>query len=126
MKVSQRITTTFCLLLTVILYSCGSNEGDSFVGSSAVEMPEQIEFGFNMIDYEVELDTVQRGDTFGKIMLTRDADYMKVNQAARISRKSFDLRKIQVGKPYRILKSCDSLEKPQIFIYENDFLLGES
>ena len=95
MKVSQRITTTFCLLLTVILYSCGSNEEDSFVGSSAIEMPEQIEFGFNMIDYEVELDTVQRGDTFGKIMLTRDADYMKVNQAARISRKSFDLRKFK-------------------------------
>ena len=85
-------------------------------------MPEQIEFGFNMIDYEVELDRVQRGDTFGKIMLTRDADYMKENQAARISRKSFDLSKIQVGQHYSILKSCDSLEKPEIVIYENDFL----
>ena len=76
------------------------------MGSSAVEMPEQIEFGFNMIDYEVELDTVRRGDTFGKIMLSREADYQKVNQAARMSRKSFDLRKIQVGKPYRVLKAA--------------------
>ncbi len=122
MKLSQRITPIFYSLLALTMFSCGSGEGESFVGSSVVEMPEQIEFGFNMIDYEVELDTVRRGDTFGKIMLSRDADYQKVNQAARMSRKSFDLRKIQVGKPYRVLKSCDSLERPQIFIYENDFL----
>jgi murein DD-endopeptidase len=122
MKLTQRITPFFYSLLALTMFSCGSGDGESFMGSSAVEMPEQIEFGFNMIDYEVELDTVRRGDTFGKIMLSRDADYQKVNQAARMSRKSFDLRKIQVGKPYRVLKSCDSLERPQIFIYENDFL----
>lgn len=88
----------------------------------SVEMPVDMQFGFNMVDFEVDLDTVKRGDTFGKIMLSRNANYQKVDQAARMSRKSFDLRKIQVGKPYRILRSCDSLAEPLLFIYENDFL----
>lgn len=85
-------------------------------------MPVDIQFGFNMVDFEVDLDTVKRGDTFGKIMLSRNANYQKVDQAARASRKSFDLRKIQVGKPYRVLRSCDSIAEPLLFIYENDFL----
>ena len=81
-----------------------------------------MQFGFDMISYEVEYDTIRRGDTFGKIMLGRDADYQKVDQAARASRSSFDLRKIQVGKPYRILRTCDDDQRPVVFIYENDFL----
>lgn len=85
-------------------------------------MPVDMQFGFNMVDFEVDLDTVRRGDTFGKIMLSRNANYQKVDQAARASRKSFDLRKIQVGKPYRVLRSCDSIAEPLLFIYENDFL----
>lgn len=88
----------------------------------STEMPVDMQFGFNMVDFEVDLDTVQRGDTFGKIMLSRNANYQKVDQAARASRKSFDLRKIQVGKPYRVLRSCDSIAEPLLFIYENDFL----
>ena len=88
----------------------------------STEMPVDIQFGFNMVDFEVDLDTVKRGDTFGKIMLSRNANYQKVDQAARASRKSFDLRKIQVGKPYRVLRSCDSIAEPLLFIYENDFL----
>lgn len=85
-------------------------------------MPVDMQFGFNMVEFEVDLDTVRRGDTFGKIMLSRNANYQKVDQAARASRKSFDLRKIQVGKPYRVLRSCDSISEPLLFIYENDFL----
>ena len=88
----------------------------------STEMPVDMQFGFNMVDFEVDLDTVKRGDTFGKIMLSRNANYQKVDQAARASRKSFDLRKIQVGKPYRVLRSCDSIAEPLLFIYENDFL----
>ena len=33
---------------------------------------------------------------------------------------TFDVRKIRVGKPYLILKSKDTTEKAEVFIYEND------
>ncbi len=105
-----------------LLFSCGSSEEADSTSAGEVEMPVDMQFGFDMISYEVEYDTIRRGDTFGKIMLSRDADYQKVDQAARASRSSFDLRKIQVGKPYRILRTCDDEQRPVVFIYENDFL----
>lgn len=116
------VKTLYFSAMLLLLGACGSSTDPLSVTNSQVEMPVDMQFGFNMIDFEVELDTIRSGDTFGKIMLSRDADFQKVDQAARLSRSSFDLRKIQLGKPYRILKSCDSLQQPLVFIYENDFL----
>jgi len=116
------VKTLYFLAMLLLLGACGSSTDPLSITKSGVEMPVDMQFGFNMIDFEVELDTIRSGDTFGKIMLSRDADFQKVDQAARQSRSSFDLRKIQLGKPYRILKSCDSLQQPLVFIYENDFL----
>lgn len=116
------VKTLYFSAVLLLLGACGSSTDPLSVTKQQVEMPVDMQFGFNMIDFEVELDTIRSGDTFGKIMLSRDADFQKVDQAARQSRSSFDLRKIQLGKPYRILKSCDSLQQPLVFIYENDFL----
>jgi len=116
------VKTLYFSAVLLLLGACGSSTDPLSVTNSQVEMPVDMQFGFNMIDFEVELDTIRSGDTFGKIMLSRDADFQKVDQAARLSRSSFDLRKIQLGKPYRVLKSCDSLQQPLVFIYENDFL----
>ena len=110
------------IVFVAFLFSCGSSEEADSTSTGEVTMPVDMQFGFDMISYEVEYDTIRRGDTFGKIMLSRDADYQKVDQAARASRSSFDLRKIQVGKPYRILSTCDDEQRPVVFIYENDFL----
>ena len=110
------------IVFVAFLFSCGSSEEADSTSAGEVTMPVDMQFGFDMISYEVEYDTIRRGDTFGKIMLSRDADYQKVDQAARASRSSFDLRKIQVGKPYRILTTCDDEQRPVVFIYENDFL----
>ena len=122
MVLRDQVKTVYFSAVLLLLSACGSSTDPLSVTSSQVEMPVDMQFGFNMIDFEVELDTIRSGNTFGKIMLSRDAYFQKVDQAARQSRSSFDLRKIQLGKPYRILKSCDSLQQPQVFIYENDFL----
>lgn len=122
MGLRRTFQLVFFLFFLLFLGACESAAEQVFAPSKQVEMPVDMQFGFNMIDFEVELDTVRSGDTFGKIMLSRNADYEKVNVAARQSRSSFDLRKIQLGKPYRVLKSCDSVQQPLIFIYENDFL----
>lgn len=119
-----KMSRPYYLLIVFVgfLFSCGSSEKTDSTSVGEVTMPVDMQFGFDMISYEVEYDTIRRGDTFGKIMLSRDADYQKVDQAARASRSSFDLRKIQVGKPYRILRTCDDEQRPVVFIYENDFL----
>ncbi len=80
-------------------------------------------FGFILNDYEVVNDTVSRGDFFGSIMdkhgITPQEVY-KITQT--IPDTIFNFKRINVGRPYTILKTKDSLNKPFAFIYENDII----
>lgn len=65
-------------------------------------------------------DTVKNGDTFGNIL---DAHGVPAHTLFKITEKvgnTFNPAKIIVGKPYAILKSKDSTNTAQAFIYEND------
>jgi len=44
----------------------------------------------------------------------------KIAKISTEFRDTFDVRKIRVGKPYTLLKSKDTTETAQVFIYEND------
>lgn len=77
-------------------------------------------FGFDLSNFKVQQDTVKRGDSFGEIMLDNKVDYPKIARVSEAFKDTFDVRKIRVGKPYTILKSKDTIEKAQVFIYEND------
>ncbi|MBS9774572.1 MAG: peptidoglycan DD-metalloendopeptidase family protein [Tenacibaculum sp.] len=46
--------------------------------------------------------------------------YSKINEIATKIKDTFDVRRIRTGKPYKILKSNDSLETPQVFIYKHN------
>jgi len=65
-------------------------------------------------------DTVKNGDSFGELMLQNHVEYPKIYKISQEYKDTFDVRKIRVGKPYTILKSKDTLEAAQVFIYEND------
>ncbi|PWI31060.1 peptidase M23 [Flavobacteriaceae bacterium LYZ1037] len=85
----------------------------------AVVIPEDIfEFGFNLNDFYVKRDTVRAGDSFGEIMQRHKIGYPQIFQIAEKARDSFDIRKLQIGKPYTILCSKDSLQEPKCFIYQ--------
>ncbi len=77
-------------------------------------------FGFDLGNFKVQYDTIRRGDSFGQIMLENKVDYPKIAKMSEHFRDTFDVRKIKVGKPYLILKSKDTTESAQVFIYEND------
>ncbi len=49
-------------------------------------------------------------------------DYPKIAKVSEDYRDTFDVRKIRVGKPYLILKSKDTTEGAQVFIYQNDLI----
>jgi len=53
-------------------------------------------------------------------MLQNHVEYPKIYKISQEYKDTFDVRKIRVGKPYTILKSKDTLEAAQVFIYEND------
>ena len=122
-----RFSKFFVITIGLLLQACGfssDKENEDSIDWS-YETPNtsvEMEYGINMCDYDLVLDTIRSGDTFGELMKKHKADYQKVIQATRSYRTVFDLRRIRRGRPYRILKSKDSLNKAQVFIYENDKL----
>lgn len=86
---------------------------------AVIEKPADIyEFGFNLSDYIVKKDTIKRGDSFGEILERNKIGYPKIFHIAEKAKDTFDIRRLQLGKPYTLLCSKDSLELPKCFIYQ--------
>lgn len=112
------------ILALVVLFSCKENKqvdvNNSLVEIAEVKTPVKKHFGFNLDEFTVQLDTVKYGDSFGELMIQNKVEYPKIAKISEEFKDTFDVRKIRVGKPYTILKSKDTTEKAQVFIYEND------
>ncbi|MCR9263800.1 MAG: peptidoglycan DD-metalloendopeptidase family protein [Flavobacteriaceae bacterium] len=110
------------LALMIVLVSCKQDKVlvDELVKVETIEKPPITHFGFNLEEFNVVHDTVKRGDSFGELMLRNKVDYPKIATISENFRDTFDVRKIKVGKPYTILKSKDTSEVAEIFIYQND------
>lgn len=80
------------------------------------------EYGMVLNDFEVVRDTIKSGDSFGNILGSHGIHPGKVYQIVEEIKDTFDPRKVVIGKPYVILKSKDSAQTPQTFIYENDVI----
>tara|TARA_R110002126_G_scaffold282457_1_gene430907 strand:- start:537 stop:1871 length:1335 start_codon:yes stop_codon:yes gene_type:complete len=108
------------LLLVVSIFGCKDDE--KTVVEDIVEVIEEpkeiIEFGFNVQDYVVKRDTIRKGDSFGEILERNHVGYPKIFHIAEKAKDTFDIRRLQIGKPYTLLCSKDSLETPKCFIYQ--------
>ncbi|WP_324024996.1 peptidoglycan DD-metalloendopeptidase family protein [Maribacter sp. BPC-D8] len=112
------------LLALTVIASCkdaNNEKKDVAQNVKVVEVPEVNErFGFNLDEFNVKLDTIKYGDSFGELMQKNNVEYPKVLAISENFKDSFDVRKIRVGKPYTILQSKDTTAQAQVFIYEND------
>lgn len=97
------------------------NEAKEITEATVVEAPPVIEeYGFVINDFEVVRDSIRSGDTFGGIMGKHGLNGTKIHEVIQQVRETFNPTKLQVGKPYVILKAKDSAFTPNYFIYEND------
>lgn len=105
-----------------VIQSCKSDKtaNEIPVNSIAEAKPvvEKIEFGYNLNDYVVVRDTIKKGDSFGQIMERNRIGYPQIYNIVEKIKDSFNIAKLQQGKPYTILCSKDSLQLPQSFIYQ--------
>ncbi|SHJ49467.1 peptidoglycan DD-metalloendopeptidase family protein [Maribacter aquivivus] len=112
------------LLALIVIASCkdaDNEKKDVAQNVKVAEVPQVNErFGFNLDEFNVKLDTIKYGDSFGELMQKNKVDYPKVLAISENFKDSFDVRKIRVGKPYTILQSKDTTAQAQVFIYEND------
>ncbi|MEM8928424.1 MAG: peptidoglycan DD-metalloendopeptidase family protein [Bacteroidota bacterium] len=109
------------ILAMLVLASCGSD--GKIVENTPVEEPKiqpiVTHFGFNLENFNVVRDTIKKGQTFGELMLKNKVDYPKIVHIAENYRDTFDVRRMD-RKPYVLLKSKDTAEAAQVFIYQND------
>ncbi len=107
----------------LVLNSCKEDQPETVpVETAVVEKPAPVEpkvrFGYDYNDYEVITDTVKSGDTFGDLI----DDHLVTGQSSFLAAQKLDevysVRRIQVGKPYTILKKQDSANSVAAFIYE--------
>lgn len=107
--------------LSLLLFSCGKEEKKVIpVKKIEKKEPIKIEFGFKLNDFLVEYDTIEKGDTFGKILEEHNLGNFKGHDITEQIKDSFNLRDIRVGKPLLILKSKTEPHAVQVMVYERD------
>lgn len=109
------------LLVLVCITSCKNDvKENDIIESNLVQKQEveKFEFGFKLNDYIVVRDTIKKGDSFGEILERNKMGYPKIFNIVEKVKDTFDIRKLQVGKPYTLLFSKDSLQLLQCFIYQ--------
>ena len=110
----NRILSFF--LISIFLISCSKAEKKEV--QKKVEEKIITEFGYTLNNYNVKKSKVKNGDSFGSILERNNLYYPQIYNIVQKVKKVYDIRKINIGKPYTILSSQDSLNTPQVFIYQ--------
>ena len=104
------------LIIVLLIFSCGKKQNETKI--EIVKEKIIKEFGFTLNNFNVKKDTIESGDSFGLILEKNNLFYPKIYNIVQETKKVFDVRKINVGRPYTILSSKDSLNQPLVFIYQ--------
>ena len=100
--------------------SCGEEKPEKT--SEIIKEKIITQFGYTLNNFTVKKDTVKSGDSFGSILENNNLFYPQIYNIVQKAKKVFDVRKINIGKPYTILFSKDSLKTPKIFIYQPNLI----
>ena len=106
-------------LIGFSVFACKEDKEPSDEDFEISEAPiENKEFGFNLDNFIVKRDTIKKGDSFGEILQRNNISYPKIFKIAEKAKDTFDIRRLQLGKPYTLLCAKDSLQTPKSFIYQ--------
>jgi len=107
-------------LLFIIVFTACKEEKSTSEEIAVIAEPEIIyEYGYNLNDFKVIHDTIQKGETFGVILDKYHVQYPKVLEIVNKVRDTFNVRRIKSGIPYTILAKKDSTEQAQVFVYNH-------
>ncbi|MEX0996338.1 MAG: peptidoglycan DD-metalloendopeptidase family protein [Flavobacteriaceae bacterium] len=109
---------SYLLLLSLLIISCkNDSEADSEIVE--IEEPKLIEeFGFTLNDFQVIRDTIQSGETFGFLMDKQGVPPAQVFSIVNKVKDTVDVARLRAGRPYTVLKSKDTTNTAQVFIYQ--------
>ena len=113
------------LILSVLfqsIFSCKKSDKleNKVIKDKIIDLPPNMKYGFNLNDFIVKKKKIKRGDTFGSILEENFIDYPEVHKILQKIKTQVSVKKLQIGKPYTLLFSKDSIKAPKIFIYQKD------
>ncbi|MEH6513486.1 MAG: M23 family peptidase, partial [Maribacter arcticus] len=92
------------ILALTVLASCKDDVEQKNDIAQEISVPKvdvvNEQFGFNLDEFNVQVDTIKYGDSFGELMMQNKVAYPKIAAISENYRDTFDVRKIRVGKPY--------------------------
>ena len=105
-------TPILVIILVAFLSSCNSDSNESL----RVD-PIKYKYGYDESKYSFKEKEVRTGDTFGDILEDQGIDYPEIYQALQKTKNDVDFRKLQIGKPYTLIYTNDSIPKLKAFVY---------
>ena len=97
----------------VLLSSCNSEINEN----KKEKDPVKYKYGYDESKYLFEEKKIGKGDTFGDILEGQGIDYPEIYQALQKTKNDVDFRKLQLGKPYTLIYTKDSIRKLKAFVY---------
>ena len=123
-SMKNRFSLYLCaVILALFVWSCEEEKGPQ---EPAVKEEKTVEadlrYGYDFNQYNVQSHKIKRGDTFGAILEKNGIDYPEVYAILQKIKGNVNVRKLQIGKPYTLLFTKDSVPTPKAFIYHPDAL----
>ena len=98
--------------LIILLSSCSN-----FDIVEKKEKPIEYKYGYNIDQYIFEEKKIKSGDTFGDILEGVGIDYPEIYEALQKTKGDVNFKKLQIGKPYTLIFSKDTLRSLKAFVY---------
>ena len=102
----------FTLLTISFLFSCSLEKNNQ-----VNEDPIKYKFGYDQSKYIFEEKKVKTGDTFGDILEDQGIDYPEIFRALEKTKNDVNFAKLQLGKPYTLIFTNDSIRELKAFVY---------
>ena len=102
----------FTLLTISFLFSCSLEKNNQ-----VKEDPIKYKFGYDQSKYIFEEKKVKTGDTFGEILEDQGIDYPEIFRALEKTKNDVKFTKLQIGKPYTLIFTNDSIRELKAFVY---------
>ena len=117
----NKVFVLLCLICLVVLTNaCNDGLSKSIQVEKQIEKPKNLKYGFDLDLFTIVEKKIRRGDTFGSILEENGIDYPEVFNIVQNVKKDVNVKRLVVGKPYKLLYTKDSVPQPKVFVYEQD------
>lgn len=124
-KVKNRFFDFFVSLtvISILVFSFNNeslNASEDETNSETSQVTARYQFGFNVDSVHIEKSIIRKNDFFGNILSANGLTSNIILLVEHEARNVFNIRNIQAGSKYHVIKKHECDEKPLAIIYEPD------